>query len=136
MGWLIGTPFNNKASVLEERLTVVEGNGVDPGNGGVRNGKFGPTMSGDTGAGSKREEIKRSLGITSGTDGNRAHGAGMWGVGRSWLAKVWAYAPNSMRMEIKSGHGCPMTRAEGLRVSEMPAGQGNWLRQQTTSVTM
>ena len=84
---VVWTPFDNEAAVLEERLTIVKGEGVDPGDGGVRNGKFGPTMSGDTGAGGKREEIKRSLGITGGTNGHRAHGAGVWGVGRVMVGK-------------------------------------------------
>ena len=84
---LIVAPFNNKAPGLEERLTVVKGEGVDPGEGGVRNGKFGPTMSGDTGAGGKREEIKRSLGIAGGTNGDRTHGACVWGVGRVMVVK-------------------------------------------------
>ena len=78
---LIVAPFNNKAPVLEERLTVVEGKSVDPGDGGVWDGKLGPTMPGDTGAGGEGEEMERALGITGGTDGDGTHGAGVWGVG-------------------------------------------------------
>jgi len=84
---VIGAPFNDESSGLEERLTIVEGKGVDPGNGGVGDGKFGPTMAGDTSTGGKREEIKRSMGTAGGTDGDRTHGACVWGVGRVMVVK-------------------------------------------------
>jgi hypothetical protein len=120
---VIGAPLDDEAPGLEERLSFVEGKSVDPGDGGVRNGEFGPAMTGNAGAGGEGEEIERSLGITGGTDGNGAHGAGVGGVGGIVVVINLGVAAkfNTHGVEIRAWLSCDKSGgAESVRDAGWP----------------
>jgi hypothetical protein len=48
---LIVSPFNDKTTRLNQRLTICERKGFHAGDGGFRNGKLSPSMARDTSTG-------------------------------------------------------------------------------------
>jgi hypothetical protein len=79
---LIVTPFNNKTTLLDERLTIGEREGLDAGNGGIRNGNFGPSVTRDTSTGGQREKEIIALGVAGGHERNRTKRARARSIGR------------------------------------------------------
>ena len=68
---------------MYQRLAIGEGEGLDAGNGSVRNRQGIPMVTRDAGAGGKGQDMIRDLRIAGGVESNGAHETGTGGVG--WI---------------------------------------------------
>ena len=78
---VVRAPLNDKTALLDERLAVTRGKGLNTCNDGVGNGQRSPAVAGNTSAGRKGHKVVGALSITRGIKSNRSQGASMRGVG-------------------------------------------------------
>ena len=80
--WMIGTPLDHEAVLLDEGLIVFNAEGFNPGNGCVGHRERCPLVARDASSSREGHKIIVALGVASGVEGNGAHGPCLGGVGR------------------------------------------------------
>jgi hypothetical protein len=78
---VIGPPFDDEPTGLDEGLFVVEGQGFNPGDGGVRDGNDEPAVARNPRPGRQTEKMVVALSVAGGREGNSPQGTSSYGVG-------------------------------------------------------
>ena len=72
---LSSAPLDDETAVLNKRLIFVQGNSFHAGNCGFGNGKFGPVVTRNQGAGGEGHEVVVSASVSSGGESNSTSAA-------------------------------------------------------------